>query len=144
MKYIILIMTITQLKSFWTRFKTIFSTKEQDENELKLSMEKIDESYQSVFESGIDFNSIIVLILALYGLYISLYYALIGLYVGSSLYAILSCVFIIETWQNINGAMRFFTTRDYSVLRKTLWGRIIAVTSLLYVGYLVYYLIINW
>lgn len=140
MKYILLIMTILQIKTFWNSFKNIFKSNKSIINETNNSLHKI--------ESMVDNKDIVIGCMGIVSiglsLFLTIYYILTGIYVGNLIFAILSCVFIINTWRHMWKALKYTVNRDVSMIRKTFLSRIYSVIYLSYIGYFIYFLVTTW
>lgn len=140
MKYILLIMTILQVKTIWREFKGLFRTTKQDIIEVNSMMVKIEDRFgdQDIV------NGLMVIMGVLMGLFLSLYYLFAGIKIGSIIFFIISTILIIKTWKDVGKMIKWLDNRDEKLIKRKITDRIWTIIRLSYVGYLVYYLIINW
>ena len=140
MKYTLLIMTMLQIKSIWREFKGLFRTTKQDIIEVNSMMIEIEDK----FGDKDTVNGLMVIMGILMGLFLSLYYLFAGIKIGSIIFFIISTVSIIKTWKDIGKMIKWLDNRDEKLIKRKITNRIWTIIRLSYVGYLVYYLIINW
>ena len=140
MKYILLIMTILQVKTIWREFKGLFRTAKQDIIEVNSMMIEIEDK----FDDKDIVNGLMVIMGILMGLFLSLYYLFAGIKIGSIIFFIISTILIIKTWKDVGKMIKWLDNRDEKLIKRKITHRIWTIIRLSYVGYLVYYLIINW
>ena len=140
MKYTLLIMTMLQIKSIWREFKGLFRTTKQDIIEVNSMMIEIEDK----FGDKDTVNGLMVIMGILMGLFLSLYYLFAGIKIGSIIFFIISTILIIKTWKDIGKMIKWLDNRDEKLIKRKITNRIWTIIRLSYVGYLVYYLIINW
>lgn len=140
MKYLLLIMTILQIKTFWSSFKNIFKSN-------KAMINEVDAALQAA-EDVVDDKDIMLGLMTIFmvasGIFLTVYYILAGIYVGSIIFAILSSIYTINSWRHIGKALRYIDKLDVNIIKKTLFDRIYSAIYLSYIGYLIYYLITTW
>lgn len=141
MKYVLLIMTVLQIKSMWTKFIKIFSTKKYD-------MRKIDSIVQDLEDTHEDDYTVeaTLLIATFIGtLFLSMYYIMAGVFIGDFHFLIASVLFVVISWQNFAKIGTWIDNReDESIFDKTILTRLTSVMYLWYIGKVVYFLIITW
>ena len=139
-KYVLLIMTVLQIKTFWNSFKAIFTTTKGD-------YKRVDEIMSQV-NSTVDTNTVgglMIIIAFLYAILLTIYYILTGVYLGGVGFAILSCMFIMRSWRNVGKTIKWIANQeDKSIFNKTILTRLYSATYLAYIGYFVYFLITTW
>lgn len=140
MKYTLLIMTMLQIKSIWREFKGLFRTTKQDIIEVNSMMIEIEDK----FGDKDTVNGLMVIMGILMGLFLSLYYLFAGIKIGSIIFFIISTILIIKTWKDIGKMIKWLNSRDEKLIKRKITDRIWTVMHLSYIGYLIYYLIINW
>ena len=142
MKYILLIMTVLQIKTFWNSFKTIFTTTKGDCKRVDEVMSKVNaiDTMDSNTTGGL-----MIIIAFLYAIFLTIYYILTGVYLGGIGFAILSCIFIMRSWRNVGKTIKWIANQeDKSIFNKTILTRLYSAAYLTYIGYFAYILIITW
>lgn len=140
MKYTLLIMTMLQIKSIWREFKGLFRTTKQDIIEISSIMEETEKK----LGDKDTVNGLMVIMGVLMGLFLSLYYLFAGIKIGSIIFFIISTILIIKTWKDVGKMIKWLDNRDEKLIKRKITDRIWTVMHLSYIGYLIYYLIINW
>lgn len=140
MKYILLIMTMIQIKTFWGSFKGIFQSSKGDVEKLNSSMGEFEE----VCKNKEVANVFMMIFSVLYGLFLTLYYILAGIKVGSLIYAIMSCLMVLVSWKNVGKTIQWLDSRSDELVKRRFKDRIWSVFYLSYIGYLIYFLVVNW
>lgn len=140
MKYLLLIMTILQIKTFWNSFKNVFKSNKTMHNEVDGALQRAE---AIVGDKDIMLGLMTIFMVAS-GVFLTVYYIIAGIYVGSIIFAILSSIYIINSWRNIGRALRYIDNRDVNTIKKTLFSRIYSIVYLSYIGYFIYYLVTTW
>lgn len=142
MKVILILMTILQIGSFWRMFVGLFKSHKVKMLELKNSMAEAKEKAANVLgDDAID--GLAIMSMFIYALFLTLYYILAGIYVNQVIFVILSCLFIIQSWKSMWIATNWFIDKDDSIFKTTFMDSVFSVVNLIYIGYLVYYLVIK-
>ena len=141
MKYILLIMTILQIKVFWNSFKGLFTTTKSDHK-------KVDEIVLQINSMPGDKNTmdgVTIIIAFFYAVFLTIYYILTGVYLSGIVFVSLSCLLTIKAWRNLGRTIKWLGNKeDKSSFNNTIFTRLYSVAYLSYIGYFIYFLIITW
>lgn len=140
MKYVLLIMTIIQIRSFLRIFKNIFTTSKNDIDEVNESMKNLEDKLGDREIA----NFFMIIFSILYGLFLSLYYIFAATNIGSLIFTIISGIMILSALRDVGKIIRWIDSRDGDLVKRKFKDRVWSVFYLSYIGYLVYFLAVNW
>lgn len=127
MKVMLILMTILQIKLFLGNFTGLFKSDKIKVLELNDSMSE----------------ALVISLTFIYTLFLTLYYILAGIYVNQIVFTILSCLFVIQSWKSMWTATNWVIEKDDNILKTTFISKMGSIVNLIYIGYLIYYLIVS-
>lgn len=141
-KTVLILMTIMQANIFVGKLISVFVPSETQVIRFVLKFKELKKQVDELVETKGIGETIVVAIIFAHMLFLCLYYILASMYVNTTIFILLSCLLILQSWEQFWTLVYWAVTDDADVLSPSLVDRLIALISLMYIGFLIYHLII--